>query len=80
MDLFNGGFKRDSVTSDNLFVLLGSIEKSYALKQPYYVCFVDFKCAFDSVNSDLLFFQSINTGFDGKAVTLFRNLYNKKHK
>ena len=49
--------KKGSMTSDNMFVLLGRIDKLYALKQPLYVCFVDFICAFDSVNRDLLFFK-----------------------
>ena len=79
-DPFNGGFKKGSMTSDNMFVLLRSLEKSYALKQPLYVCFVDFKCAFDSVNRNLMFFILINRGYDGKTVKLLRDMYKKEQK
>lgn len=37
-DPFNGGFKKGAMTSDNMFVLLGCIQKAQVLKQPLYVC------------------------------------------
>lgn len=76
-DPFNGGFKKGSMTSDNLFVLNGCVEKSRALKQTLYVCFVDFKRAFDSVNRDLMFYKLLKNGTDGKFVHLLRDMYAK---
>ena len=54
-DPFNDGFKKGSMTSDKMFVLLGCIRKAPALKQPLYDCFVHFQCAFDNVNKDMMF-------------------------
>lgn len=52
-DQYNGGFKKGSMTSDNMFLLLGCIQRSTALKQPLYVCYVDFRRAFGTVNRDI---------------------------
>ena len=49
-DIFNGGFKKGCRTSDNLFILNGLIEKHRLLGVTLYVCFVDFKRAFDCIN------------------------------
>ena len=75
VDPFNGGFKKGSMTSDNIFVLSGCIDKARATNQPLYVCFVDFKRAFDSVNRQLMFYKLLQRGIDGKIVKLLRNMY-----
>ena len=76
-DPFNGGFKKGSMTADNLFVLSGCIQKAEALKQPLYVCFVDFKRAFDTISRDMMFYKLICRGFDGKTIRLLRDMYKK---
>ena len=65
------------MTSDNMFVLLGCIQKAQVLKQSLYVCFVDFKCAFDSVNREMMFYKLLKRGIDGKILKLLREMYKK---
>ena len=56
-DPFNGGFKKGSMTSDKIFVLLGCIQKAQAMNEPLYVCFVDLKRAFDTEYRRMMFFK-----------------------
>ncbi len=51
-DRFNGGFKEDSRTPDNIFILSGLIECSRIQNKPLYVCFIDFSRAFDCIKQD----------------------------
>ena len=76
-DPYNGGFNKGAMTSDNMFILSGCIQKAFAMKQPLYVCFVDFKRAFDTVNRELMFFKLIKKGLDGKFVKVLRQMYKK---
>ncbi len=76
-DKFNGGFKKGSTTSDNMLMLLGSIQRSQFLKQPLYVAFVDFRRAFDTVNRNMMFYKLIRKQIDGKLIRLLYNIYSK---
>ena len=76
-DTFNGGFKKGSITSDNIFVLLGCSQKAQAMDEPEYVWFVDFKRAFDTVNRRMMFFKLMKRGIEGKCVHLLQNVYIK---
>ncbi len=76
-DVFNGGFKKGSRTSDNLFILNGIIQKYRALGTPVYVCFVDFKRAFDCLNRLLLFSKLYQNGFSSKLLNVMIDMYSK---
>ncbi len=76
-DIFNGGFKKGSRTSDNLFILNGIIQKYKALGTPVYVCFVDFKRAFDCLNRLLLFSKLHSKGYSSKLLNVMVNMYSK---
>ncbi len=76
-DLFNGGFKKGCRTSDNLFVLNGLVEKYRTLGIPLYVCFVDFKRAFDCINRVLLFAKLCKDGLSSKVVDILLDMYTK---
>ena len=76
-DIFNGGFKKGCRTSDNLFVLSGLIEKYRILGIPLYVCFVDFKRAFDCINRVLLFAKLCKDGLSSKVVDILLDMYTK---
>ncbi len=76
-DDFNGGFKEESMTADNLFILNSCIEKAKALNQHLYICFVDFRKAFNSVNRTLMFYKLIKSGINGKIIKLLHNMYSK---
>ncbi len=76
-DPFNGGFKKGSRTSDNLFVLNAIIEKYKSLGKPLFVCFVDFKRAFDCVNRALMFVKLIKIGYSSKLLRVMTDMYSK---
>ena len=76
-DLCNGGFLKDSRTSDNVFILRGLIEKQLSLGKRLFVCFVDFSKAFDLINRYILFYKLIKMGYGGRLLDTVRNLYSK---
>ena len=49
-DIFQSGFMKNRMTTDNAFILYSLIMKQKFLSKPLYVCFVDFTKAFDYVN------------------------------
>ena len=65
-DPFQNGFKIDCPVTDNIFILNGIIEKSKAEKKPLYICFVDFKSAFDLINRQALFYKLRSQDIKGK--------------
>ena len=74
---WQNGFKPGSWTTDNLFIFNAIIDKYQATKKPLYVCYVDFKSAFDYVNRHALLFKLLTQGFTGKMFSLLRNLFGK---
>ena len=78
-DRFNGGFTKGSMTSDNIFILQGLIERQMTLGKPLYLCMVDFSKAFDLVDTNILFFKLIKSGIHGKVVDALRSLYRKTY-
>ncbi len=76
-DPYNGGFKKDSRTTDNIFILSSLIECSKIQKKPLYVCFVDFKRAFDCVRREFMFFKLLSKGYGSKVLDLIINMYSK---
>ena len=74
---FQNGFKMGSQSTDNLFILNSILEKYEANKRPLYVCYVDFKSAFDYINRHALLFKLLSQGFHGKLFTLLRSLFSK---
>ena len=71
------GFKKDTPTTDNTFILNGIIEKQKALKKPLYVCFVDFKSAFDMINRKALLYKMANQHIGGNFFKIIRSMLNK---
>ncbi len=77
-DVFNGGFKQGSMCSDNLFILNAIIEKYKCIGKPLYICFVDFKRAFDCVNRMLMFTKLVkNNGECSKLLKIMISMYKK---
>ncbi len=77
-DIFNGGFKKGSMCSDNLFILNAIIEKYKCLNKPLFICFVDFKRAFDCVNRMLMFTKLIKkTGECSRILRIMISMYKK---
>ena len=78
-DRFNGGLTKGSMTSDNIFILQGLIERQMILGKPLYLCMVDFSKAFDLVNRNVLFFKLIKAGINGNVIDAQRSLYRKTY-
>ncbi len=76
-DQYNGGFKKDSRTADNIFVLNGLIDRAKNTNSELYVCFVDFRRAFDCINRKFMFHKLIKQGYSSKTLRLIMNMYSK---
>jgi hypothetical protein len=77
LDLYNGGFVKGSRVQDNMFIILGCIQKQQLQGKPLYLAFVDFRKAFNFVNRTLLFFKIIKSGIHGRVINVLRNMYSK---
>ena len=72
------GFRKGYQTSDHIFTLRALIEHCFKNnKGPLYVCFVDFKKAFDSVDHKLLLQQLVTYGIRGNFLKVISSLYDK---
>jgi hypothetical protein len=73
-----GGFRAGYSTNDNIFVLYSIVQK-YFLKRSgkVYVCFVDFRRAFDTIDRSILWDVLRKSGIQGKMLQLLRNMYSK---
>ena len=74
---WQNGFKQGSRTTDNLFIYNAVIDKYQTKKRPLYVCYVDFKSAFDHINRHALLFKLMSHGFTYKIFTILRDLFSK---
>ena len=70
-------FKQGTQSTDDLFILNGIIEKYQALNRPVYMCFVDFKSAFDYVNRHALLFKLTSRGYSGSFFRMLCDLFSK---
>ena len=75
-DPLQNGFNKDTPVTDNVFILNGIIEKYKATKKPLYVCFVDFKSAFDNVNRKALFYKLSKQDVKGKFYKIIKSMLN----
>ena len=51
------------------------LKLTHKSNQSVFACFIDFSKAFDSVNSDLLWFRLLNYGIDGKFLQVLKVMY-----
>ena len=70
-DKYNNAFIEGNRTSDNLFVLNGSVEKQLTINKRLYVCYIDFSKVFDMVNRTIIFYKLRSSGWRGRVMTLF---------
>ena len=69
------GFKRKSRTADHIFILRSLIEKYNKNNKSLFVCFVDFRKAFDKVNHTYLLHKLHNFGLSSNLLDLFEDMY-----
>ena len=78
-DETNGGFIKGSRTTDNIFIVLGLVQRQLFLGKPLLICMVDFSKAFDLVNRHILFYKLMKQGYLGKVIDTLRSLYRKTY-
>ena len=79
IDQTNGGFLKGRRTADNIFILLGLIQKQLLLNKKLYVCFIDFSKAFDLISRYILFYKIMKGGWHGRVIDTLKDLYGKTH-
>ena len=72
-DSDKAGGTRDQIT--NLRILM---HKAREHQQPLYMCFVDFKKAFDSISHDKLWVTMMDMGYPIHSIDLLAKLYKKQ--
>ena len=76
-DRYNGGFKKGSRTSDNIFIILGLVQRQLSLGLILILILVDFSKAFDRINRAILFYKIKKSGLRGRVIDTLINLYSK---
>ena len=70
------GFKKGSRTVDHMFILTTLIDKYVKkLKSPLYVCFVDFRKAYDSVWRQALLYKLSRMNINGLCFNIISSMY-----
>ena len=70
------GFRKGYRTSDHIFTLLTLINHFTKVKNKrLYVCFVDFRKAFDKVSHSVLWAKLLKYGIEGKFVNIIKSMY-----
>ena len=69
------GFRKDSRTSDHMFVLKSLINKYTGNGKKLYVCFVDFHKAFDSINHTALLYKLKRCGIGTLMYNVIKDMY-----
>ena len=74
---FQGGFKKNVRTEDNVFILNTLITECLRNKnESLYLCFVDFSKFFDTINRNLLLYKLIKYGITGNVYRTIKSMYN----
>ena len=69
------GFRKGFRTSDHVLTLKTLIDQAFQSKNKLYVCFVDFKKAYDTVWRNGLYLKLLNSGVSSKFVNLIKDMY-----
>ena len=76
-DPFQAGFRSNSRTTDNIFILCAIIDKQRCLSKPLYTCFVDFTKAFDYIDRSALYYKLLSRGIDGNFLNVIKSMFSK---
>ena len=69
------GFRKGYCTVDNIYILHEVIRHYLNKKKKLYVCFIDFKKAFDTVDRRSLWIALENNGIQGKMAAILKDMY-----
>ena len=74
---FQAGFRRNYSTIDNIFNLNAIVHLNFCNKTKTYAFFVDFKCAFDKLPRNSLFYKLSMLGLSKKMIVIIMLLYSE---
>ena len=69
------GFRKERSCIDHLYTLTSLIRNRKIRKKQTFVCFIDAKKAFDSVNRDMLWYKLMKIGVTGSFLNAVKSLY-----
>ncbi|MCG8113538.1 MAG: reverse transcriptase family protein [Candidatus Thiodiazotropha taylori] len=69
------GFRRNRSCLEHIYTLYSVINKRKQQRKSTYVCFVDAKKAFDTVQRDCLWYKLMSLGINGKILKAVQSLY-----
>lgn len=69
------GFKKGSRTSDHTLTLKTIIDKAFKSSKRIYACFIDFKKAFDTINTEDLFYNFLIYNINGPYFNIMKDMY-----
>jgi hypothetical protein len=70
------GFRKGSRTSDHIFTISTLVDKHIKKnKKPLFICFIDFRKAYDSVWQEGLFLKLLKNNIRGNFYTVIKNMY-----
>ena len=69
------GFRKNSGTVDNIFVLHGVINHMLNENKKLYVAFIDYTKAFDYVVRENIWYKLLNYRVRGKIIDVIRSMY-----
>lgn len=69
------GFRRNSRTTDNLFILQQIIHRYFGKKEKVFACFIDYEKAFDTVWQKGLIHKLSKIGVKGKFLEVVNSMY-----
>ena len=72
---FQIGFRKKARTSDHLFVINTIFRKFTSMKKDVYLCFVDFRKAYDSVWREALLLKLLRIGIKGNFFGVIESMY-----
>ena len=71
------GFRKGYRTSDHVLTLKTLVDQAFQKKEKLYVCFIDFKKAYDMVWRNGLYLKLLKYGVSSKFVNLIKDMYSK---
>ena len=71
------GFRKGFRTSDHIFTLKTLIDQFFSRKNKLFVCFVDFKKAYDTVWRNGLYLKLLKNRVSAKFINLIKDMYSK---
>ncbi len=71
------GFRKNRRSTDCLFIVNALVEKATIERNPLFVCYVDFRKAFTSVDRTLLWKRLVQLGINRQTLTILQSMYSK---